>query len=105
MKIVLDNELVTKSIFFLRWSIRMDKDCDYSADLSIYWNQSCLLYLLRIFSIVRLGLFSTHAIFGRAYFRVMLIFELCLFLKVTRKWRDFKKVMHLMKSVNFGMNP
>ena len=48
------------------------------------------LYLsYRLFLIIRLGLFSTYAIFGRAYFWVMLIFEPCLFSKVTRKWRHF----------------
>ena len=32
-----------------------------------------------MFSKIWLGLFQTHVIFGRAYFRVMLIFETCSF--------------------------
>ena len=57
------------------------------------------LYLsYRLFLIIRLGLFSTYAIFGRAYFWVMLIFEPCLFSKVTRKWHVFKKSHAILAS-------
>ena len=83
------NILRSKPCFILRESLTVfllailnSKNCpsniwnDSSGSINfILWNTSCLNMEYRIFSIIRLGLFSTQAIFGRAYFWVMLIFE------------------------------
>ena len=97
------NILRSKPCFILRESLTVfllailnSKNCpsniwnDSSGSINfILWNTSCLNMEYRIFLIIRLGLFSTQAIFGRAYFRVMLISEPCLFLKVTGKCVTF----------------